>query len=148
MSLLGVGLSVLDKVAGIASEAIEDPDKKLELQHEIQKAQLEYQKTVLTQVTTPKTDAIVKVMYALSDTGQKTADTFVSIARPVGGALLTSAVMALLYFKPEVFYKLMELNELAGTLIAGTALSLPAWGISRHIEKKDQREMRPVKLIK
>jgi hypothetical protein len=116
-------IPIVDSVAGIfkgltglASEFIEDKDKRNEFNLLIKQAENQLTIAIITQETVPWVDALVKLMYAS-----------LSFARPVGGFAMTAFAGYLALKQIPVPKELLILFGSAG----------PAWGLSRHISKKN-----------
>jgi len=112
--------SAVESATGLISEFIEDPDKKAEITARTVEA-------MLGSKTIKFVDALVKLGYA-SEALMK------GLVRP------SISAFAFLYglFNPEILQSLHELGTIGDAGIAAMFGSFPAWGYSRHVEKKEQ----------
>jgi hypothetical protein len=115
-------LGLIDKLFDIGSEFITDKDKLIEFQFKTLEVKTEMTRTLLATQTIPWVDALIKVMVALK-----------MFIRPVGGALMTA-------FGMYAHLKGIEIDVGMHALFDG---ALPAWGVSRHIEKKNKKQRNP-----
>jgi hypothetical protein len=115
---------VLNNIIGVVDQYVEDKDLKAKLIVEMRKIEMDGMTTLLKTTTTPWVDGVVKLMYAS-----------VSLVRPLTSVGLF--LYGLMY--PESLSKLYEIDQTLGT-VAGAAVfgSAPAWGISRHMQKKTE----------
>jgi hypothetical protein len=115
-------IPLFGRVFDVIDQLVEDKDLKLQLTKEMRELEISSMETLIKTSTTPWVDALVKLMYAS-----------VALIRP-----LTSVGIFLfgLIF-PEKLSALYAIDQTLGT-VAGAAVfgSAPAWGISRHLEKK------------
>lgn len=118
-------LSILPDLTSLADQLIEDKDKKAEYAFKLQELAMQYQQTLITTKTSPKVDAGVKLLYAISDIGQK-------LWRPA----LSGFAFIWGLFNPEDLMRLHELGTVGDAGIAAVFGSAPAWGYSRHVEKQ------------
>lgn len=109
------GETAIESITGLISEFITDPDKAAEFRFKLDQ-------TLLQTITTPRTDAFVKILIA-------TRDIIIPMIRPLGAAAMTAAG---LYFQ----YKGIEVDT---TIEALTVGAFPAWGASRHVNKQTQQ---------
>ena len=118
--------SAIESATGLISEFIEDPDKKTE-------AATKLAESLLNNKTIKFVDALVKLAYA-SEMLMK------GLIRP------SISAFAFLYglFNPEVLQSLHELGTIGDAGIAAMFGSFPAWGYSRHVEKKEKAQRNPV----
>jgi len=107
-------LSIIPSLIDLGSELIEDKDKRNEYAFKLAELGLDIEKANLTQKTTPKVDAIVKLIYAIKP-----------LIRPIGGALMTA-------FGAYCHYKQIPIDPVIHGIFDG---ALPAYGVSRHTEK-------------
>jgi len=115
-------LPLFGRVFDVIDQLVEDKDLKLQLTKEMRQLEISSMETLVKTQTTPWVDALVKLMYAS-----------VALVRP-----LTSVGVFLFGLAfPEKLSALYEIDQTLGT-VAGAAVfgSAPAWGISRHLEKK------------
>jgi hypothetical protein len=115
-------LPLFGRVFDVIDQLVEDKDLKLQLTKEMRELEISSMETLVKTSTTPWVDALVKLMYAS-----------VALVRPLTsvGVFLFGLVF------PEKLSALYEIDQTLGT-VAGAAVfgSAPAWGISRHLEKK------------
>lgn len=108
-------------IVELVKELIPDGDKRKELEAKLEGARIEMDRMILSTTTTPRTDAFVKILYAL--------ERFVgSLWRPLGAAAMTAFGM----------YAHWKGIDLGGALNHGVFDgAFGAWGLSRHMEKRD-----------
>ena len=113
---------VLNNIIGVVDQYVEDKDLKAKLIVEMRKIEMDGMTTLLKTTTNPWVDGTVKLMYAS-----------VSLVRPLTSVGLFLYGLAF----PEKLGELYQINETLGT-VAGAAVfgSAPAWGLSRHVQKK------------
>lgn len=113
---------VINNIIGVVDQYVEDKDLKAKLIVEMKKIEMDGMTTLLSTTTTPWVDGVVKLMYAS-----------VSLVRPLTSVGLFLYGLAF----PEKLGELYQINETLGT-VAGAAVfgSAPAWGLSRHVQKK------------
>jgi len=107
-------LSIIPSLINLGSELIEDKDKRNEYAFKLAELGLDIEKANLTQKTTPKVDAFVKLIYAIKP-----------LIRPIGGALMTA-------FGAYCHFKQIPIDPIMHGIFDG---ALPAYGVSRHTEK-------------
>ena len=112
----------IESALDIVDQAVDDGDLKAKLTTEIRKVELNAMQELIKTQTTPWVDALVKLMYAS-----------VALIRP----LTSVGVFLFGLIFPEKLSALYAIDQTLGT-VAGAAVfgSAPAWGISRHLEKK------------
>lgn len=110
--------SLIDGITGLASEWIEDPDKRNEFNFKIRELDFKLRETLLTVKTTPKTDAFVKILIAFRDI-------ILPMMRPIGAAAMTA-------FGMYCHLKGIDIGETSQVVMDG---AFPAWGASRHVHK-------------
>ncbi len=101
-------------IIGLASEYIEDKDKRNEFIFQMYKYKNELDRMIINQSTIPWVDAIVKVLYAMQ-----------SLWRPFVSA---GALIAVLYFRATG----IDLDPVVEKILVSM---FPAWGLSRHMLK-------------
>lgn len=117
--------SFFSKTMDVVKEVVPDKDKQAEIALKLSENQLQFQQMLIQQSTVPWVDAIVKLLYALSDLIKQHW-------RPV----LSGFAFVWGLFNPELLKQLQELGT-AGELGVGAIFgSLPGWMWSRHTEKK------------
>ena len=116
-------MKLFGKVTGLASEYIEDKDKRNAFLFELQKLQGESDQIIVQQVTVPWVDAFVKIMYALVSIVNKTW-------RPVGGACMTGFVMYCALYNVALDPNIQLLFSSA----------FPSWGLSRHLKQMKSKD--------
>lgn len=112
------GLQFGGKILDLADQFIEDKDAKAKFAFELSKLQSAFSTSVITTQTTPKVDAVVKLMYAWRDVG-------VSLVRPIGSAVAAAFAA----------YCVVKGITLPDWLEAAMVALFPGWMVSRHIEK-------------
>lgn len=117
------GEELISGIIGIGKELIVDKDKQVEFAFKAQEQLVQFQLALLQTKTTPKVDAFVKVVYSLK-----------GFIRPIGGALMTGFGM----------YCHLKQIPIDTTLHAVLDGALPAWGVSRHVEKNSPKKKAPV----
>jgi len=113
--------SLIPGLFKLGSELIEDPDKKTEFAFKTQELYSTLATKLLETKTYPWVDALVKLAYA-SEAIVK------GLIRPLGS-------FALAGFAAYCQVKGIELSDAVATLLYG---SPAAWGVSRHIEKREK----------
>ena len=119
---LTAGLDLGKKVLDLADQFIEDKDQLAKFAFEVNKLDREFSTAILTMTSTPKTDAVVKLMYAWRDVG-------VSLVRPVGAAIAAAFVG----------YCTVKGIALPDWLEAILAALFPGWMVSRHMDKTEEK---------
>lgn len=117
-AIAGAFKSLID----LGSEYIEDPDKRNEFNMKVMEARNDLSLAVIQSKTTPKVDAIVKLLYAMRDT-------VLPLLRPVGSAILTGFVAYMRY----------NGTPLSTELEVMLASAFPGWMLSRHIQKGKEK---------
>ena len=120
---VSAGFNFGRSVVGLIQEYVKDPDLAAKLTAEIQQRQIDFSKTLLQTTTTPKTDALVKLLYALRDV-------VIPMFRPLGSAALTA-------FGAYLAYNQIPTPE---WLDAAMVAAFPGWMASRHVEKAKRVE--------
>jgi hypothetical protein len=113
--------SLIESITGLAGEYIEDKDKSNEIKFKIQELEFKLRESLLVTKTTPKVDAFVKVLIAFRDI-------ILPMLRPVGAAMMTG-------FGMYCHYKGIPLDGATQVVMDG---AFPAWGASRHVNKKHE----------
>lgn len=111
--------NIFGDLFGLAGELIEDKDKRNEFNMKIAESRDQFNIAVLTMKTTPRIDALVKLLYA-----------FNSLWRPLGGAIMTG-------FAIYASIKGIELDPTMNTVLIS---AFPAWGVSRHVTKNKEKK--------
>lgn len=125
MSFLAA-VPIFDKVLDIVDQFVPDKDKAMEIKAELRKIELSTMESLLKTQTTPWVDALVKLLYAS-----------VTLVRP----LVSTGLFVYGLMNPETFQVLSEASPIAGDIAASATFgALPAWGVSRHMEKKRKEE--------
>jgi len=107
--------NAFSSLLGLGSELIEDKDKRNEFNYKMFELQQQVVMTLATTTTTPWVDALVKLLYAVN-----------SLWRPIVGASMT-------IFGAYMHFKGTPMDTTAQVIFDG---AFPAWGVSRHIEKR------------
>lgn len=119
-----MGITALIPLVGgltsLASEFIEDPDKKAEF--ETRKYEIEQQLLIALsqQTTTPFADSTVKIITAL-----------VALARPIG----SFGLFIFGLFNIELMQQLASMGTAGELAVGATFGAAPGWIASRHVEK-------------
>lgn len=113
--------TIIEELSSLASEFIEDPDKKREIDYKIQDLEFGLRKSLLATTTTPKVDAFVKLLIAFRDI-------ILPLLRPLGAAAMTAFGM----------YCHLNGIEIDGAVHAILDGAFPAWGASRHVHKSNE----------
>lgn len=100
----------------LADQAITDKDKLIEFKFKAAELQAQSMQVLISAQTVPWVDATVKLLFALN-----------SLWRPVIGGLMT-------LFGAYAHYKGLPIDPTAHLVFDG---AFPAWGVSRHVEKKE-----------
>lgn len=109
--------SLIRDIIGLGRELIVDKDKAIEFEFKAAELRVQALSTVLQTKTHPWVDAAVKLMYA-----------FQIFWRPLVGTLMTG-------FGMYCHYKGIQMDTGLHAVFDG---AFPAWGVSRHIEKKQK----------
>lgn len=126
MALISGGIvGAFNGLIGLASEFIEDKDKRNAFEFEAKTLQLQTIQTLLSTQTVPWVDAVVKLIYAM-----------ISLGRP----LASFAAFFIGVFNPDLIQQLHSVGTVGDVAIGAIFGSAPAWGYSRHVEKRDQRK--------
>ena len=111
--------SAFTGVKDLISEFIVDEDKLNQINYQVQELEFGLRENLLKTTTTPKVDAIVKLMIA-------TKDVVIPMLRPLGAACMTAFGM----------YCHTKGIEMAATTQVVMDAAFPAWMGSRHVEKQ------------
>jgi len=117
--------SAITGVKDLISEFIVDEDKKNQINYQIQELEFGLRENLLKTTTTPKVDAVVKLMIA-------TKDVVIPMLRPVGAACMTA-------FGMYCHAKGISMETATQVIMDG---AFPAWGASRHVAKKDELKVK------
>ena len=115
------GLKLGQSIFGVIDQLVDDGDLAAKLKNGILEKQIAFSTTVLTTSTTPKTDAAVKLLYAMRDV-------VIPMLRPFGSAAM-SAFAA---------YAAVKGIQMDPATHAAMASAFPGWMVSRHIQKKTE----------
>ncbi len=107
---------------GIGKELIVDKDKQIEYAFKIAQLQAGLAEKMLTMTTTPKTDAFVKILYAVKEL-------ILPMLRPIGSLVLTG-------FGVYAHMKGYQIPEYVHVILDG---AFPGWMASRHVEKNRKK---------
>jgi len=113
--------SVIEGLTSLASEYIEDPDKRNEFIFKTQELDFQLKEKLLETTTTPKIDAFVKLLIAFRDI-------ILPLLRPLGAACMTA-------FGMYCHYKGIDMDGAVHAVMDG---AFPAWGASRHVYKNNE----------
>jgi hypothetical protein len=117
--------AAIESVSSLVSEFVEDPDKKNQIMYQISELDHKLTTTLLTSKTTPKTDALVKLMIAVKDV-------LIPMLRPLGAAAMTG-------FGMYCHLKGIDIDGASQIMLDG---AFPAWGVSRHSHKAKEAELK------
>lgn len=119
MDPLTAGLDFGKAVVGVVDQFVDDGDLSAKLKNEILTKQMDFSTTLVQTKTTPKTDALVKLLFALRDVA-------IPLFRPVGSALLAG------------FGAYLAVNQIPTPewLDAMMVAAFPGWMVSRHSTKQ------------
>lgn len=122
---------LLDDIVGLFGKFVPDKDKMAELAVKVEELQQAFKLALLNTTTTPRVDAVVKLMYALSDIGK-------GMVRPLGSA--GAFVFGL--FHPDLVQQAANSlpPEYQWMVPAAVFGSFPGWMTSRHFGKKNEAE--------
>jgi hypothetical protein len=121
---------VLTGILELAKKLIPDKDRFKELETEVTKAGIEFDRLLMGTTTAPWVDATVKLMYAFERF-------FTSLWRPLGTFALTA-------FAGYCDAKGIQLSETVEMLLYG---AFPGWGVSRHMHKAEElKRKKPIPL--
>jgi len=119
--MLSLFTSLIPSLFKIGDKLIVDQDKKAEYAFKVQEMMFKQMEVMLNVKTFPWIDALVKLSYA-------SESIIKGLFRPLGAAALTGfAIYADIYG--------INLSEGVELILYG---AFPAWGVSRHTEKKDK----------
>ena len=113
--------SLINSVASLAGEFIEDKDKLNEINYKIKELEFKLRETLLATKTTPKVDAFVKILIAFRDI-------ILPLLRPLGAACMTA-------FGMYCHAKGIDIGDANHVIMDG---AFPAWGASRHVNKQKE----------
>lgn len=119
-NLIEAGIGVLDKGFGIIDQLVDDGDLAAKLKNQLLTEQMNFIQTLLVSKDVP---GYVKLMVALRDF-------ILPMMRPIGGFVLTAGAA----------WMAAKGIELPDYLMAAMAGAFPGWVVSRHIDKKQERE--------
>jgi hypothetical protein len=115
---LTAGLDFGKAVVGVIDQFVDDGDLAAKLTNEIMKEQISFSTALVKTKTTPRTDAVVKLLFALRDVA-------IPLFRPLGTAALTGFGV----------YLASTGAPTPEWLDAAMVAMFPAWGVSRHAHK-------------
>jgi len=111
----------VDGLINLADQAITDKDKLIEYKFKAAELKMQGMQSLLSTTTTPKVDATVKIIFAIN-----------TLWRPLLGAVMTA-------FGAYAHFKGIPMDTAAQVVFDG---AFPAWGLSRHVEKKSAPKSR------
>lgn len=120
--VIGGLFEVAKGLIGLADQAIEDKDKKIEFQYRVLDRTLGFYEKMMEQKTIPWVDALVKFVMV-----------FKEFVRPIGSFILTAAAA-------YMSYKGIALPDWVEVVMYG---AFPGWMASRHSEKKNKTWIDP-----
>ncbi len=106
--------SLFDGLFKLGGEFIEDKDKRNEFNMMIARSQNDFNTAIINMKTTPKVDALVKLLYALN-----------ALWRPIGSA-------AMFVFGVYAVVTGIEISTELSAILFG---AFPAWGAFRQLDK-------------
>lgn len=118
--------SLIDNISGLASEFIEDPDKRNELMFKVKELEFSLRETLLATKTNPWVDGFVKLLIAFRDI-------ILPMMRPLGAFYLS-------YMGVDMAQAELAAGGEVSALSAGLAAAFPGWGASRHVNKNKEQE--------
>jgi len=121
--MFGLFASIIPGLFKLGDKLIADEDKKAEYAFRVQEMFFKQMEVLIAAKTYPWVDALVKMAYASEQIVK-------GLFRPVGAALMTGFVL----------YAEVKGIELSGTVETLLISAFPAWGASRHVEKKGKKE--------
>lgn len=110
---------LISPVTNIADKLILDKDKYAELKFRELELREKRAMKLLTITTTPKIDAVVKILYTIKDV-------IIPMFRPLGAAAMTA-------FGVYAHLKGLNIDPVVQGIFDG---AFPAWGLSRHVNKQ------------
>ena len=119
--MLSLFTALIPGLFKIGDKLIEDKDQKAEYAFKVQEMAFKQMETLLSVTTYPWVDALVKLAYA-------SEQIIKGLFRPI----ITSVALGFgLYFELNN----IEVSPLVESILFG---SFPAWGVSRHFDKKKE----------
>lgn len=118
--------SLIDGIAGLAGELIEDPDKRNELLFKVKELEFSLRETLLNTKTNPWVDGFVKILIAFRDI-------ILPMLRPLGAFYLS-------YMGVDIAQSELAAGGDISALSGGLTAAFPAWGASRHSHKRKEQE--------
>ena len=121
--MLSLFTALIPGLFKIGDKMIEDKDQKAEYAFKVQEMAFKQMETLLSVTTYPWVDALVKLSYA-------SEQVIKGLFRPIITAVA---------FGFGVYFELnnIEVSALVESILFG---SFPAWGVSRHIDKKKPKD--------
>lgn len=116
--------SLIDNISGLASELIEDPDKRNELMFKVKELEFSLRETLLKTKTNPFVDGFVKLLIAFRDI-------ILPMLRPLGAFYLS-------YMGVDIAQAELAAGGDISALSGGLTAAFPAWGASRHANKNKE----------
>ena len=114
-------LAGITAITSLVSELIPDPDKRVQIEADLQQMEVDVKSMLLNTSTTPKVDAAVKIMIALKDV-------VIPMLRPIGSACMTG-------FAGYCILNGIAIDPITESLLAG---AFPGWMYSRHKGKQQE----------
>jgi hypothetical protein len=126
--------SLINSISGLAGEFIEDKDKRNELMFKVKELEFSLRETLLATKTNPFVDGFVKVLIAFRDI-------ILPMLRPLGAFYLS-------YMGVDIAQGELAAGADVSALSGGLAAAFPAWGASRHVNKKHEETEKTKRHIK
>lgn len=116
--MIDIFTGIIKMIGGLGGELIEDKDKKTEFAFKMAALAEKRMEVLMNQKTYPWVDGLVKLAYASEQIVK-------GLFRPVASSLMLAVAV---YF---------EINDIkvSGTVETILYGALPAWGVSRHMDK-------------
>jgi hypothetical protein len=116
--------SLIDNISSLAGEFIEDKDKRNDLMFKVKELEFSLRETLLATKTNPYVDGFVKVLIAFRDI-------ILPMMRPLGAFYLS-------YMGVDIAQAELAAGDDISALSGGLTAAFPAWGASRHANKKHE----------
>ncbi len=121
--MISLFTSLLPSLFKLGDKMITDVDKKAEFAFKVQEMAFKQMEVLIGAKTYPWVDGLVKLAYASEQIVK-------GLFRPIGAALMTGFVI----------YAEVKGIELSGAVETILISAFPAWGASRHSEKKAKKD--------
>jgi len=121
--MLSLFTALIPGLFKIGDKLIEDKDQKAEYAFKVQEMAFKQMETLLSVTTYPWVDALVKLSYAAEQ-----------IIKGLFRPIITAVALGV-----GVYFELNNI-EVSATVEAILFGSFPAWGVSRHMDKKKPKD--------